>query len=647
MRITWLTLIALVAFAGFGLAGCGCGDDDDDNGGGDDDLTDDDVDDDTDDDSADDDVDDDTGDDDTPDDDTSDDDTADDDTADDDTADDDTADDDTTDDDTADDDTADDDTGDDDTVADDCTVPLEDPIDVGSHTATLYEYGDETDPDARTTPVGAYFWFADPYVTFVRGISMSAVPLHGLGHIPDGAGPFPLVLIVHGNHSASELSYPGYQYLTEHLATHGMIAISVEEDFLNGGVSGEMDARGIVLLRHLHLFREWNADSGHPLFGKIDMNKIGLAGHSRGGEAVTVAWQFNTTKHNAGDPLHNFNFNIRSLFAIAPVDGQIGLFNDIIPRDVDYFIMHGSHDGDVSDFQGHQCYDRALPVDEATTGEKGLLFVQGANHGQWNTVWAPAGDPSPPGDVSVPLISAQDQQDVGKIFMTAWFRWTLLGRGCYRHMAAGEVEFPSFPSSAPLMRQYQNAERVFLDHYQEDANLSTGSYAGVTNANQDFDAIAEQVMSWGNPGNFPGSTRGLVFAWDGGGKYTVTLPTITDPAVDEMDMLALRVGQVNEAADNYNTLGESRDFSVSVVVNSVESDAVKASDYRDLISQARVEMQFWGDISMSVLDTVRIPLKDFNGGSDLLPSEIESIIFEFDQDATGAMGLDEIQFTKD
>jgi Cutinase len=547
------------------------------------------------------------------------------------------------------DDDADDDVDDDTFPPDDC-VTLEDPNLPGEYEIIPYEYGHDADPDARTSNIVQYLAFPDIYVRFGRGINMNAVPMHSVGYYPDGVGPFPVVLIVHGNHAPQELSYPGYNYLTSQLATHGFIAFSVEEDFLNGGVMGEMDARGIVLLRHLQLLREWNETPGHLLFGKINMNQVGLAGHSRGGEAVAVAWKYNTEKHNPDDPYHDFNFRIRSLYAIAPVDGQLGVF---IPQlvtleDVDYFIMHGSHDGDVSDFQGHRCYDRALPVDQETGADKGLLFVQGANHGQWNEVWAPGGDPNGVSFSTTPLISIQDQQTIGQVFITAWFRWTLQGRRCYRLMAAGEREFESFPEGIVMNRQFQSRDRVFVDHYEEDQNPDTASMPGGANSADGLAVNAEQTMSSaGNRGRFSGSTRGLIAAWNAaGGYYRVDLPTIGRDDLGDMDLIAFRAGQLFEGSDQYNTFGVVQDFSVKVVTGGLESDSVAASDYRALPSPTHVEIGGGWETSMTVLETIRIPLADFNGGAPLLPSAVEAIIFEFDILNSGLLGFDEIQFTK-
>ena len=66
------------------------------------------------------------------------------------------------------------------------------------------------------------------------GFDRRAFPLNGRVWYPDGDGPFPLVLIVHGNHSMRDYSDPGYAYLGEHLASHGYIFVSVDENFING-----------------------------------------------------------------------------------------------------------------------------------------------------------------------------------------------------------------------------------------------------------------------------------------------------------------------------------------------------------------------------------------------------------------------------
>ena len=68
------------------------------------------------------------------------------------------------------------------------------------------------------------------------GFTPKEFPLNARVWYPDGDGPFPLVLVVHGNHDMRDFSDPGYDYLGELLATRGYILASIDENFLNGGI---------------------------------------------------------------------------------------------------------------------------------------------------------------------------------------------------------------------------------------------------------------------------------------------------------------------------------------------------------------------------------------------------------------------------
>ena len=59
------------------------------------------------------------------------------------------------------------------------------------------------------------------------GFDAARLPLNGRVWYPAGDGPYPLVLVVHGNHAMEDFSDPGYGYLCEHLASRGFIAVSL------------------------------------------------------------------------------------------------------------------------------------------------------------------------------------------------------------------------------------------------------------------------------------------------------------------------------------------------------------------------------------------------------------------------------------
>src|SRR6185436_16158094 len=108
------------------------------------------------------------------------------------------------------------------------------------------------------------------------GFTNKKLPLNGRVWFPEGEGPFPLVLIVHGNHDMTQFSDPGYGYLGELLASRGFILVSVDENFVNGSLRNENDGRGWLLLKHLELWNAWNDSAGGPFTHRVDMHNIAL-----------------------------------------------------------------------------------------------------------------------------------------------------------------------------------------------------------------------------------------------------------------------------------------------------------------------------------------------------------------------------------
>src|SRR5699024_5739374 len=71
------------------------------------------------------------------------------------------------------------------------------------------------------------------------GYDSRDVPRNGSAWMPEGECPFPLILMVHGNHTMEYFSTGGYDYLGKQLASRGFTFISVDEDFINySNVSG-------------------------------------------------------------------------------------------------------------------------------------------------------------------------------------------------------------------------------------------------------------------------------------------------------------------------------------------------------------------------------------------------------------------------
>ncbi|MBW6515646.1 MAG: MFS transporter [Candidatus Cloacimonetes bacterium] len=358
------------------------------------------------------------------------------------------------------------------------------------------EFGENTElitqPVDGSKMLSSWKGFSGNLRTKYFGFDAKELPLNGRVWYPDGVGPFPLILIVHGNHLAQEYSDPGYAYLGELWASRGMITVSVDQNFINGsitdifgGLSDENDARGWLLLEHIRQWKEWEEKPDNPFYRRVDLDYIALIGHSRGGEAIAHAALFNTLPYYPDDAslAFDYNFSIVSLIAIAPCDAQYQPSVVRTPlRDINYLALHGSHDADVTSFSGQRQFER-ITFSPDFEGFAATLYIYGANHGQFNTVWGRKDSSSPHinhynlGQ----LISGEDQRRIGKVFMTAFLERTLMFAPEYEELF---LDYRSAPQAwlpeTIYLQQYKRAGMYPIANFDEDLDLTTTTIADGT-----------------------------------------------------------------------------------------------------------------------------------------------------------------------
>jgi hypothetical protein len=469
------------------------------------------------------------------------------------------------------------------------------------------------------------------------------VPLNGHICVPRGRGPFPLAVFAHGNHTPFENSTPGYLYLCQLLASHGIIAATIDVNFLNGFNFGENDARAIVHLEHLKQFRTWNGTANHPLHGQVDLNRILIVGHSRGGEGVGHASLFNrlsSIKPDVMSPvvpldgsvgLGPYRFNLTAAAAIAPTDRQYQpLTGPTIVSD-NYFLIHGSRDGDVSSFAGYNTYNRTHAVDlaNATVSDgklKALLWVYGANHNQFNSVWASETPPA----TTMPRAG---QEQIAKVHLGALAQTLLLNRPEYLDVLKDHGLAATWvPAGTNCVSQYQDPERVFVQHNQE--SLAAPQVSSPVQGTVSADAVisSRQLIDLVNAGA-PVTTITLRLEWNApGARFLLRVDPITLPA-EKYSALVLRVGQSTEAK---NAANRDQDFTLELS-SGARTAAIPASAlhrllYPDVVFGA-------GKI---VMQTLRLPLNRLAElGIEL--SDLRAIAFVLDKRSTGALYVGDLQ----
>ena len=126
-------------------------------------------------------------------------------------------------------------------------------------------------------------------------------------------GRVPLVVMAHGNHDPSTPNYLGYEFFQADLAKMGFVAISVDCNAQNGmGYRvAIIEKRADLIIGAISVLQQLDADAASVLFGHIDFSRVGLMGHSQGGEAVVLVPEVIALP----------GVSIQSVIALAPTEG--------------------------------------------------------------------------------------------------------------------------------------------------------------------------------------------------------------------------------------------------------------------------------------------------------------------------------------
>lgn len=309
-----------------------------------------------------------------------------------------------------------------------------------------------------------------------------------------GRGPFPVIVFMHGNHETCDSaigqqlglvvdpggdlatydggscstgsstadsalsidearSYEGYDYIEERMATQGYVVASMDINDITNWTNNENEsgylARAEIMAKTLDLLRQWDHQAGPPgigtaLIGREDFARVGVMGHSRGGEGVNEFAEYNATRPataaaaaartdpetpGRAEPVPDFGprYPLKAVFSLAPVDGQGGRYPVI--KGTNYAVLLPYCDGDVFDLEGAPVFERS----KNGLADSGYMAVQylvnGANHDYFNTEWTDDdanlfgfGDPNCNVKEGPGRLSAPDERQIGLTLIPAFLR---------------------------------------------------------------------------------------------------------------------------------------------------------------------------------------------------------------------------------
>ena len=506
------------------------------------------------------------------------------------------------------------------------------------------------------------------------GFDAKRLPIQGRVYYPDGPGPFPLVLTVHGGHEMEDFSDPGYGYLGELLASRGIVFVSVDENFLNISLSDflsvpdflldDLAVRSVLLLEHLRTWRGFNQDPAGLFYGKVDLERVALIGHSRGGEAVTLAASFNRLPYYPDDARVKFDygFGLRAVVGLAPVNGNFKPGKEDTPlTGVSYLALHGSHDGDVQEFEGLRQWSR-VRLDSDAFRIKAAVYVHGANHCQFNTVWG-QGRHDDGGLRSrihnlTPIRSPEDQRRVAQVYVSAFLEATLRDRWDYlplfRDSRAGGAWLPA---GIYLSRVATSADQV-LCSYQEDLDLTSTTMPGGAISAANLTDWREQLvmLKWGDQ-----ATRAVFLGWNGKEspgappQYEIRFPdSVVTSATTQLvfDLADAKMEPSPRDPDREPSAAEAEqanprqpiDLTLEVVDDDGRAAQLPLSAVRALQPQLEARVIKLGFLDYDpnsdvVFQSYGFPLGTFQG---IDPTKARVVRFRFDRTPKGVVVLDQV-----
>jgi hypothetical protein len=520
----------------------------------------------------------------------------------------------------------------------------------------------------------------------------SAVELKASVHYPTGlpGGPYPVVVFLHGRHvtcyrgsttalrwpcRANETvipSYQGYDYIAQNLASNGYIVISVSANginaFDNNVTDLGMQARAELIQRHLQQWNTFNtagaAPFGTKFVGKVNLQKVGTMGHSRGGEGVVKHFVYNKS---LGSP-----YGVKAVFPLAPVD-----FNRPVANNTALAVALPYCDGDVNDNQGVHFYDDARYNVAGDVSPKHTIQVMGANHNYFNTVWTPglfpAGgaddwgfttggslDPQCGTGAGNHRLTATQERGVGLAYISAVMRAYVGGESQFLPYLTGEAAPPPSAQTTEIHVSYHapdtTATRRDVNRLLTSTNLTTNTLGGATTQTgltphdlcggaspQPQHCLPATQATTRQPHTTVSArattTRGLSQLRTGWSAITATytnnLPTGATN-VSGFKWLTFRVS-VN-FADTRNPAGIPQNFRVVLTDGAGATSALTVSSFSDVLFYPPGSV---GPVPKVLLNTARIPVTAFSGVN---LADIRSVQFKFDQSPSGALLISDVSF---
>ncbi|MEO1009539.1 MAG: GC-type dockerin domain-anchored protein [Planctomycetota bacterium] len=460
--------------------------------------------------------------------------------------------------------------------------------------------------------------------------------------------PLPMVLISHGNGH----DYRWYDFIQQHLASHGFIVVTNQNDTVPG-----IETASTTTYLHTDAFLgSLDTIGGGVLQGEVDSSRIMWIGHSRGGEGVARA--YTRVRDGLVSTVNYDSDDVLLVSSIAP-NNSLGS-SQTKPELVNYHLLWGSADGDISGapFAGVHSF----AIHDRAFGNRYSTYVHGADHNDFNC----CGFNDFSGPPSTEIGRAEAQRVMNSVYLVLaklHAEESVGGRMGLEYLwrQAEALESLGVSQSTTVVREYRestDSDDFYIDDFQENPAVGVSSSGGtvtltVENAAEVLQTDTDGAYTWTGSQASNGMTRatggddsrGLVFDWNADSfiEFEV-IAAEADFSNDEF--LSFRAAQ---GTRHPRTTAELRDLTFSVTL--IDGDGTESTIQTGVFSGGIEEpYQRTGSGSgagwQNEYETVRIRLTDFlhnDSGLDL--GGISAVRFDFGPShgsATGRLGIDDI-----
>jgi hypothetical protein len=381
---------------------------------------------------------------------------------------------------------------------------------------------------------------------------------------------------------------------------------------------------------------------------------VALVGHSRGAEAALLVARFTDFDALVGGTHVTVHtpFEVDAVVAFAPTDRAIVTnARRSLRRSISYLVVQGAQDSDVASFIGTAPYNE-LAVPSGTDALKTALYIAGANHSRFNSVWREHDVPPPLSWLlnRRAVMSRKEQQRFAAYFTSAFLDATLrndeAARAVLREPQRAAVLLPPHR----FIAHHQEDDFRLVDSFDEDHDLARTTAPGGHHVAHNVELLwSEELLLRDRFGTSQGNSA-LHIVWDntvrrqtGTPTFEIHVPDNISDDVAEGTHLVLSIAVMSDHA---------ADLTLELVSENGASAAISLSRFvrlepaiDDPLWKSGLVQDFMIRRPEHILQTVEIPIAAFEAENPEFDAEsLEVVRFRFDRVPAGKILLDDVGF---